>query len=252
MPITAILSMKGGTGKTTTACNLGAALAEKGRKVLLVDLDPQGSLTYIFRERIGAGKTMADLLLKDAELPEVVRAIGTDNLQLIPADLRLLEVEMKQKALRLATRLRDHLRGARRRYDHILIDGPPSLDALGLQALVAAEHLLVPIQPSPLAQHALELFHGEVDALRRDQVHSARILGIVFTQFNPYLNLTGQVVGQVRSSFRDQVFRTHIRSTVRLAEAPLEGKTIFEYAPSSLGADCYRQLRKEFQRRLGD
>ena len=250
MPITAILSMKGGTGKTTTACNLGAALAERGQKVLLVDLDPQGSLTYIFRDRIAAGKTLADLLLHDAEMPEVVREIGSSKLQLLPADIELLSVELKDRSRRLATRLRDHLRGARRRYDHILIDGPPSLDALSLQALIAADQVLVPIHAAPLAHHALELFDREVTELRRQKLHSAKLLGIVFTQFNPYLNLTAEVVGQVRSTFRDLVFRTVIRSTVRLAEAPLRGKTIFEYQASSLGSDCYRQLRKEFQRRL--
>jgi len=250
MPITAILSMKGGTGKTTTACNLGAALAERGHKVLLVDLDPQGSLTYIFRDRVAAGKTMADLLLRDAELPAVVRQIGGGNLFLLPADIGLLSVGLKDRTRRLFTVLRDHLRGARRRYDHILIDGPPSLDVLALQALIAADQVLVPIHAAPLAHHALELFAREVDELRRQKLHSAKLLGIVFTQFNPYLNLTAEIVGQVRSAFRELVFRTVIRATVRLAEAPLQGKTIFEYQPSSLGADCYRQLRKEFQRRL--
>ncbi|HEX9638139.1 MAG TPA: ParA family protein [Acidobacteriota bacterium] len=250
MPITAILSMKGGTGKTTTACNLGAALAERGRKVLLVDLDPQGSLTYIFRDRIAAGKTMADLLLRDAEMPQVVQPVGAGKLFLLPADIDLLSVELRDRSRRLATRLRDHLRGARRRYDHILIDGPPSLDALAVQALIAADHVLVPIQAAPLAHHALELFARELELLRRQKLHAADILGIVFTQFNPYLKLTAEVVGQVRSAFRDLVLRSVIRSNVRLAEAPLEGKTIFEYRPQSLGADCYRQLRKEFQRRL--
>ncbi len=249
MPVLGVINQKGGVGKTTTVVNLGAALAKYGR-VLVVDLDPQANATS------GLGvdapvRTVYDVLVGDVATRQAIVQTETPNLELLPAssDLAGAAVELDANSDDLR-RLERALAPVRHAYDMILVDAPPSIGALTLNALVASDHLLVPLQTE---YYALEGIAGMMDTVERVRASlhpTVSILGILLTMYDVRTNLSVQVEENVRAHFGDEVFRTVIPRNVRLAEAPSHGAPIFSYAGESQGAAAYQALAEEVRQRV--
>jgi chromosome partitioning protein len=249
MAVTAILSLKGGTGKTTTALNLGMGLAVEGHRVLLVDMDPQASLTCALGFRNGEDRpTLADALLGDGSIHDVICKPKQENLYLCPSDLRLLDMQQDPAAMKKAFRkLRENLKTIKRRNSQVLIDCPPGLTTLSMAALEAADNLVVPTPAMPLATEALASLLQYLDSQKSVD---CRLLGIVVTMLNPYLRLSIDTLKDLHNAYRGKIFKTVVRQSVRVAESPGLAKTIFEHDPGGIGAKNYRRLAKEFLKRL--
>jgi len=253
MKIVAIANQKGGVGKTTTAVNLGCALAERGIRILLVDLDPQANATSALGMQEVEADSIYDSLLGGASIAEKVLPTRIDRLFLVPADLDLAgaEVEiarMTDHLIRLANTL--SVLRSDQTFDFILLDCPPSLGILMTNALAAADEILTPIQSEYFALEGLVKIVRVVQQVRdsgaNDQVE---IAGILMTMFDRRTNLSAQVVAEVRQHFGERVYQTVIPRTVRLSEAPGFGKSILEYDPGGAGARAYRALAQEFMKR---
>jgi chromosome partitioning protein len=253
MKIVAIANQKGGVGKTTTAVNLGAALAEKKQRILLIDLDPQGNATSSIGMQDFEGETLYDPLLGRAPVAERILPTRLENLFLIPADLDLAgaEVEIARLPDHLL-RLRHALKSLRddNAFDFVFLDCPPSLGILMTNALAAADELLTPIQCEYFALEGLVKIVRVIEQVRDSGANAQlQISCIVMTMFDGRTKLSGQVVAEVRQHFGERVFETLIPRSVRLSEAPSFGKTILEYDDAGAGARAYRALADEFVRR---
>lgn len=245
--IIAIINQKGGVGKSTTAINLGAALGEMGKQVLLVDLDPQGNCS----SGLGVEKSLIqqciyDVLLNDVPLEEVIIPDIAEGLDIAPATINLAgaEVELVSEMAR-ENRLKDAVGGMRGKYDFILIDCPPSLGLLTVNALVAADKLLIPIQ---CEFYALEGVTKLLESMKRVKSRlnpTLDIYGILLTMYDSRTTLSKQVVDEVREYFGRLVFTTPIPRTVKLSEAPSFGQPITQYDPKGRGALSYVELAKE-------
>jgi chromosome partitioning protein len=251
MKIVAVANQKGGVGKTTTSVNLGACLAALGRRVLLVDLDPQANATSALGHDPVEDHSVYGPLLGDASMADMVVPTRRSDLWLIPGDLNLAgaEVEVARTENHLV-RLREAFADLRADapFDYVLLDCPPSLGILMTNALAAADELLVPIQCEYFALEGLSNIDRVVGQIRESGANpELKIGGILMTMFMRN-NLAQQVVAEVQKHFGDIVFKTIIPRTVRLSEAPSHGKTIIEYEPGGLGSAAYRALAEEFVR----
>ena len=253
MKVIAVANQKGGVGKTTTAVNLSAALAEKGERILLIDLDPQGNATSSFGLQGFEGQSLYRPLLGEESVTAKVLPTRLDHLFIIPADIDLAgaEIELARMEDHL-TRLSQTLQMLRNdeTFDYVLLDCPPSLGILMTNALAAADELLTPIQCEYFALEGLVKIVSVIDQVRSSGANDFLSLGgILMTMFDARTKLSAQVVAEVRQHFGERVFKTVIPRTVRLSEAQSFGKCILEYDPNGGGAKGYRALAQEFLRR---
>ena len=252
--IIAITNQKGGVGKTTTAINLSACLAEAGQHVLLVDFDPQGNASSgLGLEREDIENTVYDLLTEEVTFEECRIAEIQKNLDILPSDMNLAgaeiefqEIEDKEKLLR------SYLEKIKDDYDFILIDCPPSLNILTINALTAADTVLVPIQCEYYALEGLGQVLKTVDLVKRKLNPGLELEGVVFTMYDARTNLSLEVVENVKSNLNRTIYKTIIPRNVRLAEAPSHGMSINQYDTRSTGAESYRMLAAEVMSRGED
>lgn len=245
--IIAVVTQKGGVGKTTSAVNLAAALGELGKRCLLVDIDPQGNATSgVGVDKRQVKRSTYDLLTGEAPVEQAVVATGFPNLSLIPSSVALAgaEIEMVELARR-ESRLKAALAPCREKYDFIFIDCPPALGLLTLNALVAADTFLIPAQPEYYALEGLSQLIATVRQVKRLYNPTLELEGVLFTMYDGRTNLTQQVVAEVKKFFPRRVYATVIPRTVRLAEAPSFGRPINYYDKASKGAKAYMALAEE-------
>jgi len=245
--IVAVANQKGGVGKTTTVVNLGCGLALMGKKVLLVDADPQGNCTSglgIDRKRLKA--SLYNVLIEEIPAKDVIQSSSVTNLDVLPATIQLAGAEVELASLEERELLMKRaLEGLRNEYDYIIIDCPPSLGLITLNALSASDSVLIPIQCEYYALEGLSQLMHSIYLVRRRLNPSLKIEGIVLTMFDGRTNLAIQVVDEVKRHFRREVYKTIIPRNVRLSEAPSFGKPIMIYDPKSKGAEVYQDLAKE-------
>ncbi|MDY6353145.1 ParA family protein [Candidatus Weimeria sp. HCP3S3_B5] len=248
--VIAIANQKGGVGKTTTAINLSACMAEKGKKVLIIDLDPQGNTTSGFGiDKSKIENTVYELMLDECSIKEAIKKIeidGVDNLYIIPsnvnlagAEIELLGINEKEYILKNAV---DYISDD---YDYVFIDCPPSLNMLTVNAMTTADSVLVPIQCEYYALEGISQLMHTIDLVKQRLNKKLTINGVVFTMYDGRTNLSNDVVATVKENLNTRIYKTIIPRNVRLAEAPSHGLPINIYDPKSAGAESYRSLAQE-------
>ncbi|MEE1038430.1 MAG: AAA family ATPase [Eubacterium sp.] len=245
----AIFNQKGGVGKTTTNINLAACLAIKGKKVLVLDIDPQGNTT----SGLGIDKRMLeystyDLLIEDDfETKKAILGTCTEGLDIIPASVNLAGAEVELVSVRgREKKLKNALAQVKDEYDYIFIDCPPSLGLLTINSLTAVDSVLIPIQCEFYALEGVAQLMSTIDIVKKNLNSKLEIQGVILSMFDGRTNLSIQVVEEVKKYFREKVYTTVIPRNVRLAEAPSYGLPIAEYDPRSTGAEAYRDFAEEF------
>lgn len=249
--IIAIANQKGGVGKTTTAINLSACLAEKGQKVLAIDMDPQGNMSSgLGLDKNSVEKTIYDLIIDESEVEEVLQKNALENLDILPAnvDLSAAEIELigideKEYIVKKAI---EKIKDA---YDYVIIDCPPSLSMLTINAMTTADSVLVPIQCEYYALEGLSQLIHTVELVKERLNPVLEIEGVVFTMYDARTNLSLQVVENVKDNLQQNIYKTIIPRNIRLAEAPSYGMPINQYDAKSAGADSYRRLADEVMNR---
>ena len=252
--IIAIANQKGGVGKTTTAINLSSCLAETGKKVLAIDLDPQGNMTSgLGVDKSELENTVYELMLDECSIKESMTETVMENLELIPsnvnlagAEIELLGINEKEYILKNAV---DYIRDD---YDYIIIDCPPSLNMLTINAMTTADSILVPIQCEYYALEGLSQLIHTIDLVQERLNPDLSIDGVVFTMYDARTNLSVQVVDNVKNNLQTTIYNTIIPRNIRLAEAPSHGSPINLYDSKSAGTESYRMLAKEVMERKED
>ena len=245
----AIFNQKGGVGKTTTNINLAACLAIKGKKILILDIDPQGNTT----SGVGISKkdldiTTHEILVEDTYHPEeAIISTGIENLDIMPASVQLAgaEVELIELAGR-EKRLKRAIDILKPKYDYIFIDCPPSLGILTINSLTAVDSVLIPIQCEFYALEGVSQLMSTIDIVRRNMNPDLKIEGVILSMFDGRTNLSIHVVEEVKKYFKEKVYTTVIPRNVRLAEAPSYGMPVIQYDPKSAGAQAYMEFADEF------
>jgi len=245
--IIAIANQKGGVGKTTTSVNLGAGLAQVGKKVLLIDIDAQGNATTgVGIEKSELDQCIYNVLVEDAEVQEVIQKTATENLDVLPATIQLAGAEIELvPTISREVRLQRALQPIRNEYDYIIIDCPPSLGLLTINALTAADSVIIPVQCEYYALEGLSQLLNTVRLVQKHLNKNLAIQGVLLTMLDARTNLGIQVIDEVKKYFRDKVYRSIIPRNVRLSEAPSHGKPIMQYDAKSRGAEVYIDLAEE-------
>lgn len=244
--VIAVVNQKGGVGKTTTTVNLSAALAKKGKKVLLIDEDPQGNATSGVGVNKKQEKSIYDVIINETEIEETIVESSIKKLFVCPSNINLAgaEVELVPMMAR-ENKLKAKLDLIKDKFDYILIDCPPSLGLLTINALTAADSIIIPIQCEYYALEGVGQLMNTVNLIKQQLNKELYIEGVVLTMNDARTNLSNQVISEVKKYFKDNVYKTVIPRNVKLSEAPSYGMPITTYAPLSKGARCYEKLAGE-------
>jgi chromosome partitioning protein len=242
-----LANQKGGVAKTTTTINLGACLAELGKKVLIVDNDPQGNATSgLGIDRYNLSQCLYNVLIDGEPIEDIIQPCETSGLFIAPATIQLAGAEIELvSAISREHKLKRALDSIKNDYDFILVDCPPSLGLLTINALTAADKILIPIQCEYYALEGLTLLMNTVTLVQKHLNPELEILGVLLTMFDARTNLSIQVVDEVKAFFPGKVFKSIVPRNIRLSEAPSHGKAIIDYDSKSKGAEVYRELAKE-------
>ncbi|GAB2486518.1 AAA family ATPase [Alkalibacterium psychrotolerans] len=245
--IIAVANQKGGVGKTTTTVNLGASLAFVGKKVLLIDMDAQGNATSGLGVRKGeVDKDIYDVLINEEPLEDVIMQSSRDNLSIVPATIQLAGAEVELTSLMAReTRLKSAVETVEDNYDYILIDCPPSLGHLTINAFTASDSVLIPVQCEYYALEGLSQLLNTVRLVQKHFNKELKVEGVLLTMLDARTNLGFEVVNEVKKYFREKVYQTIIPRNIRLSEAPSYGMSIIDYDLKSKGAEVYQELAKE-------
>ena len=244
--VIAVVNQKGGVGKTTTAVNVSTILAKKGKKVLLIDSDPQGNATSGLGIDKNTDKSIYDVIINDIEIKEAIIESPVKNLWVCPSNINLAgaEVELVSMMAR-EQKLKEKLEKVENDFHYVIIDCPPSLGLLTLNAFTASNSLLIPIQCEYYALEGVGQLINTINLVRKQLNKSLYIEGVVLTMNDARTNLSNQVINEVKTYFKDNVYKTIIPRNVKLSEAPSFGMPITVYAPKSKGARCYEKLTNE-------
>ena len=245
--VVSIANQKGGVGKTTTAVNLSSALAKKGKRVLLIDADPQGNATSGLGIDKEIEKSIYDVIINEVEIDETLKDTNLKKLKVCPSNINLAGAEVELVSLMSREhRLKERIDEIKNAYDYIFIDCPPSLGLITLNAFTASDSVLIPVQCEYYALEGLGQLINTINLVRRHLNKSIEIEGAVLTMFDSRTNLSNQVVKEVKNYFEDRVYKTVIPRNIKLSEAPSYGMPISVYDAKSKGAKCYEKLAKEF------
>ncbi len=245
--IISIVNQKGGVGKTTTAMNLAAGLAVMEKKTLLIDLDPQGnSSSGLGIDKNEIEKHVYHVIIGKIDITETIMPTSMDNLDLVPANINLTgaEIELVKEFAR-EQKLKEALKSISDKYEYIIIDCPPSLGLLSVNALTACTDVIIPIQCEYFALEGVSQLLNTIRLIQQNLNPKLNVFGILLTMYDKRLNLANQVVSEVKRYFKEQVFETMINRNVKLSEAPSYGKSIFEYDIKSVGSQNYLELASE-------
>jgi chromosome partitioning protein len=250
--VIAIINQKGGSGKTTTAVNLGAYLARLSKTVLLIDLDPQANSTiHLGLKPHEVEMSIYDIMMDEKSFSDIVLDTEIDNLFIAPANINLSGVEIELAGIvGREMVLKDAVEAIKNGYNYILIDCPPSLGLLTVNALTIAKELIIPVQTEFFALEGMGKLFQTVDVVKKRLNRDLKITGIIPTMFDTRTNMSREVIEKIREYFGDRVYKTMIRKNVRLAEASSHGKPIVLYDPHSTGAQDYEALSKEVDSRV--